>query len=235
MNILKTSLLSFAALCAAGFLSGPCAFAEEGKRDAQKETAAQEAPKTAEKKETALSKWIEAENKLIGTLDKKSKDIFFVIRNKHGVIRSVRIVDRDIKNAIKACGKKNPDMKQGMADRFKAWEAAVLPVLDLAEKYLAEEIKTQKVVFESDFKHVLKLNDEAFAEGEKQIQKVPVTTKEACTSLLESMDRTEDEMVEILQDMLLPESVIRERVERAEKAAREEAEKEKAKKEKAQQ
>ncbi len=189
-------------------LSGP-ALAEEKKEDA---------------KETPITKWIEAENKLIDTLPRQGKRSFYVMRNKHGVIRSVRIVRRDVGNAVKACGKENPDLKKPMRDRFKQWEEAVVPVLDLADKFFKEEIETQQIVHPGDFRHVLKLNDKAYTYGEKQIEKQVVTSKEACEGLLESMDRTEDKMVELLQDMLLPESVIRERAERA-KAAGEAAQK----------
>lgn len=171
-----------------------------------------------DQKETPITQWIEAENKLIDTLNAQGKRSFFVMRNKHSVIRSVRVVRRDVGKAVKACGKENPDLKQPMADRFKQWENAVVPVLDLADKYLKEEIDTQKIVFPSDFRHVLKLNDKAFEFGEEQIEKEVVTSKEACENLMESMDRTEDKMVDLLQDMLLPESVIRERAERAEAA-----------------
>lgn len=166
-----------------------------------------------------VQEWIAAENKLIDTLSNRDKESFFVMRNKHGVIRSVGVVHRDIGNAVKACGKANPDMKASMNARFKDWEDAVLPVIDLADKFLKEEIETQKVVFPSDFKHVLKLNDKAYAYGESKIEKQPVTSKEACENLLESMDRTENKMVQLLQDMLLPESVIRERAARANEAA----------------
>lgn len=165
-----------------------------------------------------VQQWIAAENKLIDTLSNKDKASFFVMRNKHGVIRSVGVVRRDIGNAVKACGKANPGMKATMDTRFKNWEDAVLPVIDLADKFLKEEIETQKVVFPSDFKHVLKLNDKAYEYGESKIEKQPVTSEEACENLLESMDRTENKMVELLQDMLLPESVIRERAARAEEA-----------------
>jgi hypothetical protein len=186
----------------------------------------------AGKKETTnpVQEWIAAENKLIDTLSKKDQQSFFIMRNKHGVIRSVNVVHRDVKAAVKACGKANPDMKASMDARFKDWENAVLPVIDLADKYLKEEIEAQKIVFPSDFKHVLKMNDKAFEYGESKIEKMPVTDKEACEGLLESMDRTENKMVELLQDMLLPESVIRDRAARAEEA--EEARKAKAASEK---
>lgn len=169
---------------------------------------------------TPVDKWIAAENKLIDTLNYTGKESFFILRNKHGVIRSVRYVHRDVGKAVKACGAENPDLKKPMADRFQQWESAVIPVLDLAEKFLKEEVQTQKIVHASDYHHVMKLNDKAFEYSEEQVEKQIVTSKEACEGLLESMDRTEDKMVELLQDMLLPESVIRERAGRA-KAAEE--------------
>lgn len=200
----------------------------EEKKEAPKKAAVSEEKKqqvrdeiVAGKKETGpnpVQEWIAAENKLIDTLSKKDQQTFFIMRNKHGVIRSVQVVHRDVGNAVKACGKANPDMKKTMDGRFKDWENAVLPVIDLAQKYLDEEIDTQKVVFPSDFRYVLKMNDKAYRYGESKVEKQPVTDKEACEGLLESMDRTENKMVELLQDMLLPESVIRERAARAEEA-----------------
>lgn len=223
-------LLSCAALGVISVYALPAVAADEKAKD---EKPVEKAPKKSDKKAQAanpVQEWIAAENKLIDTLSAKDQRSFYVMRNKHGVIRSVRIVHRDVQNAVRACGKANPDMKAQMNDRFTQWEDAVLPVLDLADKYLKEEIDTQKVVFPSDFKHVLKLNDKAYVFGEEQIEKTPVTDKEACQGLLDSMDRTENKMVELLQDMLLPESVIRERAERAqeaEKAAEEKSEKKK--------
>jgi len=52
---------------------------------------------------------------------------------------------------------------------------------------------------------------------ESKIEKTPVTTEEACQSLLESMDDTEDNLISLLQDILLPQEVIKNRVERANK------------------
>ncbi len=177
-------------------------------------------PKTIKNPEAGnpVQEWIAAENKLIDTLSAKDQKTFYIMRNKYGVIRSVRIVERDVKNAVKECGKANPDIKSTMDGRFKEWQDAVLPTIDLAEKFFNEEVDAQKVVFPSDFRHVLKLNDKAYEYGESKVEKQPVSSKEACQGLLDSMDRTENKMVELLQDILLPESVIRERAARAEEA-----------------
>ena len=168
--------------------------------------------------ETPITKWITAENSLLDSLPNQNKEVFFVLRNKHSVIRSIGIVQRDIKDAVKACGKENKDLKKPMRDRFKDWENAVLPILKEAKKFLEIELKEQEAFHITDYRHVMKLNDKAYKFSESKIQKTPVTTKEACENLLSSMDETEDTLVNLLQDILLPEEVVRKRVEQAEKA-----------------
>lgn len=168
--------------------------------------------------DTPITKWIKAENAMLDSLGRGSQKAFFVLRNKHSVIRSIGVVRRDIKNAVKACGKKNKDLKGPMNTRFKEWENAVLPILKDAEKFLELELKEQEAFHVTDYRHVMKLNDAAYKFSESKIQKTPVTTQEACEGLLNSMDETEDNLVSILQDILLPEEVVRERVEQAKKA-----------------
>lgn len=168
--------------------------------------------------DTPITKWIQAENALLDTLPAQNQKVFFVLRNKQSVIRTIRVVRRDVKNAVNACGKNNKDMKQPMNERFKQWEDAVLPILDEAEKFLEQELKEQEAFHVSDYKHVTALNEKAFKFSESKIEKQPVTTKEACEGLLESMNDTEDNLIDILNDILLPEEVIRKRIEQAKKA-----------------
>lgn len=169
------------------------------------------------KNETPITKWIAAENALLDTLPKQNKDVFFVLRNKHGVMRSIKMVQRDVKNAVDACGKENADLKAPMRARYKDWEKAVNPILKEADKFLKTELKQQEAFHVSDYRHIMKLNDKAYEFSESQIQKTPVTSPEACQGLLESMDSTEDKLVSLLQTILLPEDVVRERLEQESK------------------
>lgn len=175
--------------------------------------AAEKTAKTVEidPQKTPVSEWMTAENKLIDTLNKEGKEDFYILRNKYSVIRSIRVVERDVGNAVKACGKSNADMKNPMDARFKDWQNAVDPILVDAEKFLNKEIDEQQLVYPTDFRHVLKMNDKAFEYSESKIKKQVVTSKEACSKLLDSMDSTEDRLVELLQDILVPSNVIRER------------------------
>ncbi len=158
-----------------------------------------------------VQKWIDAENNLIAPLNEGQKETIFILRNKHSVIRAIGVAKRDIGNAIKSCGAKNPDMKQEMNDRFSQWKNAVDPIIKTAQKQFKADVNAQKIVKPSDFLNVMALNDKAFDYDDKKIQKIPVTTKEACQGLLDSMNDTEDNMVQLLRQTLLPESVIKTR------------------------
>jgi len=165
----------------------------------------------------ATKEWIDAENKLIDPLNEKDKETVLIMRNKYSYIRATRVVSRDVGNAVKSCGDKNPDIKGKMDARYKQWRSAIDPILDTAQKQLNKDIDAQKVVDADDLRDVLELHDEAYEAAEKQITKTPVTTKEACEGTLASMDRTEDNLIAILQQTLLPENVIRKRAADAEK------------------
>lgn len=173
--------------------------------------------KVKKKASTPITKWIAAENSLLDTLPSANQEAFFILRNKHSVIRTIGVVQRDIKNAVQACGKENKELKKPMYARLKSWEKAVLPIVKEARKFLKMELKEQEAFHISDYKHVTKLNDKAFEFSESKIQKTPVTTKKACEGLLDSMDKTEDTLVRLLQDILLPEEVVRKRAEQAKK------------------
>lgn len=211
------------ALCSCLLVAfAPVASAEDKKPS--EEAITDEKAKKAIAKETPITKWIKSENALLDSLPYTNRKVFFILRNKHSVIRSIDIVRRDIDGAVKACGTENKELKKPMQDRFKQWQNAVLPITKEAEKFLEMELKEQEAFHASDYRHVMKLNDKAYDFSESKIEKRPVTTVEACEGLLASMDKTEDVMVSLLQDILLPEEVVRERIEQAEKA------KEKAKK-----
>jgi hypothetical protein len=162
------------------------------------------------KEETPITEWLEAESAVVEGLDQQGKETYFILRNKYGVIRAVRVVKRDVGNAVQKCGQANPDIQDKMNTRFKDWSNNIDPILKTAEAYLEREIKQQTVVSEDTFEDMLDLNDEAFEYQEDLIEKEPVSSLEACEKLLKSMDKTESDMLRLMQTILLPESVIRE-------------------------
>lgn len=201
--------IKISALTALALLIALPVFAQDAQKDAKKEK-----PKAVT---TPVTEWVAAENKLIQTLSSQDKKTFFIVRNKHSVIRSLRVVRDDISKAVKGCSKENPELKKDINTRFKDWENAVLPILKEAEKFLKQEIDSQEVVYPSDFKYVLDLNDKAYEYGNSKMDKRVLTDEKSCTKLMASMDRSENELITLLQETLLPEEVVRERLEQQEK------------------
>lgn len=210
-------------------LIGSPAYAQDAKKEESKPAAKKEAPVESVMKKPLkaeipagptgpVKEWIDAENALIDPLADKDKESFFILRNKYSVIRVIGVVERDIGNAVKSCSDKNPSLKTEMNDRFTQWKNSVNPIVVTAKKQLERDIDAQKVVDPKKARDVMKLNDKAFEYTDGQVTKTPVTTVEACRDLLASMDRTEDNMVTLLQQTLLPESVIRKRSVDANKA-----------------
>ncbi|PZQ45898.1 MAG: hypothetical protein DI551_06130 [Micavibrio aeruginosavorus] len=242
----RSSLL-LSAVCLSFLLSASALAAEEKaqtKPVAEKPVATKPATKKEEEtpdtvlaqpkktEETPVTKWIAAENALIDPLSDKDKESFFILRNKYSMIRVTRVVERDIGAAVESCGDKNADIKAKMDARYKQWKNAVDPILDTAKKQLDKDLASQKIVDPKKAKNVLDLNDEAYVYSEKQITKMPVSTKEACENLLMSMDHTEDNMVTLLQQTLLPENVIRQRrdaIKREQEKQKDKAKKQEAK------
>ncbi len=182
------------------------------------------------KKETPITEWISSENALLKRLPKQNQQTFFILRNKHSIIRAIETVRRDVGNAVTACGKNNKEMDKPMRARYKEWTGNIDPILKDAKKFLNVELKEQESFHISDYRHITKLNDKAYKFSESKIKKTLVTTKEACEGLLASMDETEENLINILQDVLLPEEVARERSEQYQKAKEEKEAKKEAEK-----
>lgn len=220
-------LTSSIALCA--LLVSP-AMAEEKKEPAaviqkvgpkvMKESKTPPPAEVKKKDPTPVDEWVAAENAMIDKLSEEDSANIFIMRNKHSIIRAIGVVERDIGAAVDACSKANPDMKEKMQGRYKQWQDAVNPITKTAQKNLEAAIDAQKIVKPAEFKKVLKMNDKAFEYGDKLTVKKPVSSPEACNKLIQSMNGSEDEMVTLLRQTLLPESVIKSR---AQKQAKEKA------------
>lgn len=165
-------------------------------------------PAHAAGEKPALKKWRDAEEALMKPLSMADKEKLSILQNKYSIIRVIGIVQKDIGSAVTACGEKNPSLKGKMETRFGAWKGNVEPILKEAAKLLEKDIDAQKGATPSDIRAVMKLNDEAYEETNRDIIKQPVTTVSACNGLVDSMDRTENEMISLLEQTLLPESVI---------------------------
>lgn len=126
------------------------------------------------------------------------------IRNGFGMIRAVGIVRDDVSNAVGLCGKANPDMKEAMAGRFKNMAGALDPVLKQKDAEIETAIKDVGFRSPDKVRTYLRLIDESAHYADSKIDKTVVTTKEACQGLLESMDRTQPEIIRLLEGIVWP-------------------------------
>ncbi len=194
---------TFLKLCFAGLLifSLPALAADEGAAKAEPPAAA------AEKKVKADANPYRAE---IGQLTRElskvySKDQAMAlahIRNGFGMTQAVRLVSQDVANAVTACGKDNPDMQGDMTGRFEKWNGSVEPLLKKSQADMEAAIHAGGFPDESKVKAYLDLIDKAAEYADSKIEKSVVTSPEACTGLLKSMDDTEPTMISLLQSIV---------------------------------
>lgn len=128
---------------------------------------------------------------------------FFMIYNHHNLIATVKEVRKDVSEAIKACGENNPDLKDALADRFEAWKEMIDPKLEEAQGQVNNMIIAQDYAQESEITDILNASDAVRTYTKNAYEKVPVTSREACTYLLNKMDETESDMISLLNSTLI--------------------------------
>ena len=156
-------------------------------------------PTLSEMRQTMFDKLGEISNKLEGA----EKHHFSLANSNYALISTVRTVQRDVGNAITACGENNPDMKPALNKRYNEWNAAITPIMDEAQGHLDNMIIAQDYAAPEDIKGIFKVMDDTRAKAESEIEKIPVTTPEACQYLIDKMDETQLSMTGLLRRTLI--------------------------------
>jgi hypothetical protein len=141
---------------------------------------------------------------LIAPLTQPQMQDLYLLREGFGLIRSVEIVQRDIGRAVRLCGEDNPDLKGPMEARYKKWTGKVDPVLKSKMTALQKAIDTQTYTQPAKIRSYFKSLDDAAIYAEKKFDKRVITTEEACKSLLQSMDGTEENVAGIMSELKVP-------------------------------
>ena len=131
------------------------------------------------------------------------RDHFMAIYGNYNLISVVKIVREDVENAIDKCADANPDMEDGLEERYEAWDDAIAPIMDEASANLDNMIKVQGYVKKGDIEDFFEFLDETREAKTKNIDKVPVSTPEACEHLLNTMDETQDRLTQLLRTTLV--------------------------------
>lgn len=128
---------------------------------------------------------------------------FYMVYTTYSLIGTVKMVRNDVQRAVKACGDDNPDMKTKMSARFSDWNAAVDPVLSEAEGHVQNMILAQDYVEEDKLRALLTDIDAQREKALGSVDKVPVSTFDACEHLYATMDDTQAQMVSLLRQTLI--------------------------------
>lgn len=155
--------------------------------------------------------------KFTKTFNEADKRHFYLLFSNYNMTKVVGTVESDVGVAVEKCGQANPDLKAPLANRYKAWSEAIAPIMTESKANIDNMILVQSYAKPADIRKFFGLIDEARNAKDKEVNKVPVTSKEACEYLLKTMDKTQPQMVKLLEATLinLPRAMQAEREEKA--------------------
>jgi len=145
----------------------------------------------------------ELREEIMKGLDKDQQTHFMRAYTFYNIVGTVNLVERDVGKAIKACGEANPEMKDKLDARFANWRGEVDPIISEASAKVDNMIAVQDYADKTMVKTLFSQLDNMRIKIDKQIDKIPVSTPEACEYLHEKMDETQERMVTLLRGTLI--------------------------------
>jgi|TARA_R110002126_G_scaffold13118_4_gene57004 hypothetical protein len=183
MTTLCKTLLNFMAIACVGSALAAPAHAEKKAQEAQ----------------TPVTQYAAETEDLIKSLSDEQVEKYYKIRHVHGVIRSVKSVESIIDKAVKSCKKNHKDLGKSIEERFAEWRVAVRPVIKKGNERLEKLVLLQDYAKPSQVKKHLKNFDTAAEYGESLIDMKPAADEKSCSLLLENMDKTQPDLIRLLQ------------------------------------
>lgn len=111
-------------------------------------------------------------------------------------------VIQDVNRAIKACGEKNPDMKEKLDTRYEAWRETFRPLIEKANGQVNNMMLTQEYATSEELEEVFGTLTASRLASETQLTQIPVTTPQACEYLLAKMNETEMTLTYIIDSTM---------------------------------
>lgn len=140
---------------------------------------------------------------LTESLDPPSRAHFYMIYNNHNMISTVKRVRADVGNAVDKCSENNPEIEDRIRTRYNQWEEVVMEKLEEAQGNIDNMVIAQDYADEKKIRSIMKLADDLRIETMAKMERIPVTTLEACEYLLNKMDETQANMVSLLESALV--------------------------------
>lgn len=153
-------------------------------------------------KDTPQTRLDAATDAMMKGLEENHLKQFSSIEYSHGTIRAVEDVQQSIARAVTSCSKANPDIKDSLSSRFEEWKEALRPVMQKARNKLDKMILLQGFAQPSQVRAYLKKFDAAVIYRNQGIKAVPVTDKKDCQKLQDSMNKTQNDLINLLTESL---------------------------------
>lgn len=183
-----------------------------------------------DKDKAQTSPLVEAHDAFVADLNEANTRHFNILYSNYNIVQVVGEVEASIGKAVQSCGENNPDLKERMDTRLDEWSAAVEPVITDVNAHINNMLFAQEYAKPKAIKKIFKLIDKTRKEHRDSVEKVPVSSAEECEALIKRMDKTQDNMTQILRATLisLPGKIQVEQDKKAEADAKAESEAEKA-------
>ena len=130
-----------------------------------------------------------------------------VVRENFGILRSIDVARNSVEEATKLCAEKNPDLSEKITARHKTWHSEIGKALDAQEKQLEESISSKNFAEPKKIEGYLDTIDRAAKHADENIEKKSVTTPEACTNLMNSMDNTQEVILGLVTALSWPQDM----------------------------
>ncbi|MFN3700493.1 MAG: hypothetical protein ACK4VI_03110 [Alphaproteobacteria bacterium] len=140
---------------------------------------------------------------LTESLDPPSRAHFYMIYNNHNLISTVKRVREDVSGAVNKCSESNPEIEERIRARYAQWEEAVNEKIESAKGNIDNMTIAQDYAPEEKIRSIMKMSDDLRDETMAKMERIPVTTLEACEYLLNKMDETQANMVNLLEATLV--------------------------------
>ena len=148
-------------------------------------------------------------NELTETFSEKQANDLMQLRNAHGMIESIYMVQGNVANAQGLCISQYPEMTDFLEQSLQTWEKNVIPVVTEKSDILYANINDDRFPDADAVRGYLELIDKAAEYADSQLVKEPVVTQDTCRALGKSLRNTSAELVGMLHSIEWPDDVIK--------------------------
>lgn len=143
---------------------------------------------------------------LAATLTTEEIETLGLVRNNFEIINSIDYALEKVGQAVKLCADKNPELKDDIKKEHASFDGAIDESLKKQQETLKQAVSTKNFEKPGKVQDYFDTIDKAAKFADVQLEKVVVTTPEACKALAGSMADNKKIMLDHLANLEWPES-----------------------------